>query len=51
MENTYQDGDNYVCPDCAHEWPMAAPGQKKAKPTRSSPTRTAPRWPMVTRSS
>ncbi|WP_306566389.1 zinc ribbon domain-containing protein YjdM [Aquabacterium sp.] len=24
MENTYQDGDNYVCPDCAHEWPMAA---------------------------
>lgn len=23
MENTYQDGDNFVCPDCAHEWPMA----------------------------
>lgn len=23
MENTYQDGDNYVCPDCAHEWPVA----------------------------
>ncbi len=23
MENTYQDGDNYVCPDCAHEWPMS----------------------------
>jgi protein PhnA len=23
MENTYQDGDQYVCPDCAHEWPMA----------------------------
>lgn len=23
MENTYQDGDNYVCPDCAHEWPLA----------------------------
>ena len=22
MENTYQDGENYVCPDCAHEWPM-----------------------------
>ena len=20
MENTYQDGDNYICPDCAHEW-------------------------------
>ncbi|RDJ99894.1 zinc ribbon domain-containing protein YjdM [Paraburkholderia lacunae] len=24
MENTYPDGDNYVCPDCAHEWPMAS---------------------------
>ncbi len=24
MENTYPDGINYVCPDCGHEWPMAA---------------------------
>jgi protein PhnA len=24
MENTYPDGDNYVCPDCAHEWPLTA---------------------------
>jgi len=24
MENTYQDGDNFICPDCAHEWPAAA---------------------------
>lgn len=22
LENTYQDGDNYVCADCGHEWPM-----------------------------
>lgn len=21
---TYEDGDNFVCPECAHEWPMAA---------------------------
>ncbi len=21
LENTYLDGGNYVCPDCAHEWP------------------------------
>jgi len=21
---TYEDGDNYVCPECAHEWPMVA---------------------------
>jgi protein PhnA len=23
MENTYQDGANYICADCGHEWPMA----------------------------
>ena len=22
MENTYPDGDAYVCPDCSHEWPQ-----------------------------
>lgn len=22
MENTYPDGDNYICADCGHEWPM-----------------------------
>jgi protein PhnA len=22
MENTYPDGDMYVCPDCSHEWPQ-----------------------------
>lgn len=21
---TYEDGDNYVCPECAHEWPKHA---------------------------
>lgn len=25
MENTYPDGAQFVCADCAHEWPMAAP--------------------------
>jgi protein PhnA len=24
MENTYPDGDNYVCADCGHEWAIAA---------------------------
>jgi protein PhnA len=24
MENTYPDGDNFVCADCGHEWPMQA---------------------------
>ena len=24
LENTYQDGDNYVCADCGFEWPVAS---------------------------
>lgn len=24
MENTYPDGDNYVCADCGHEWSIVA---------------------------
>lgn len=24
MENIYPDGDNHVCTDCGHEWPIAA---------------------------
>lgn len=24
QENTYPDAANYVCPDCAHEWPQVA---------------------------
>ncbi len=27
LENTYPDGENYVCADCGHEWPMAAAAQ------------------------
>ncbi|OHC70588.1 MAG: alkylphosphonate utilization protein [Rhodocyclales bacterium RIFCSPLOWO2_02_FULL_63_24] len=23
-EFTYEDGDNYICPECAHEWPKQA---------------------------
>jgi len=23
LENTYQDGTNYVCADCGYEWPLA----------------------------
>jgi protein PhnA len=26
-EYTYEDGDNYVCPECAHEWPKNAPAE------------------------
>jgi protein PhnA len=24
LENTYPDADNFVCPDCGHEWPQVA---------------------------
>jgi protein PhnA len=24
MENTYPDGDSFICADCGHEWPQAA---------------------------
>jgi protein PhnA len=24
-EYTYEDGDKFVCPECAHEWPQVAP--------------------------
>lgn len=24
MENTYPDGEQYICADCAYEWPMVA---------------------------
>ena len=29
MENTYQDGELFICPDCAHEWSAttAAPAE------------------------
>ena len=30
MENTYPDGENYVCADCGHEWPMQATAAAEA---------------------
>ena len=26
-EFTYEDGDNYVCPECGYEWPKDAPAE------------------------
>ena len=28
MANTYPDGDNYVCADCGHEWPIVAGAER-----------------------
>lgn len=30
-EYTYEDGDNYVCPECAHEWPKSASSSDEDK--------------------
>ena len=27
---TYEDGANFVCPECGHEWPQAAPADEDA---------------------
>lgn len=26
---TYEDADNFVCPECAHEWPQKAPVEQE----------------------
>jgi protein PhnA len=31
-EYTYQDGDNYVCPECGHEWSAGGDGASEAGP-------------------
>ncbi|WP_432719615.1 zinc ribbon domain-containing protein YjdM [Jeongeupia wiesaeckerbachi] len=37
MENTYPDGDNYVCADCGHEWhPQAATTDDEARVVRDA---------------
>jgi len=33
-ENTYPDGENYICADCAHEWPMNAAADSEAADAR-----------------
>ena len=30
LENTYPDAGNYVCPDCAYEWPQVASADSDA---------------------
>jgi len=32
MENTYPDGNHYICPDCTHEWPQVAQSSDEAEP-------------------
>ena len=37
LENTYPDGDNFVCADCGYEWPQkAAASEASARVVRDS---------------
>ncbi len=31
MDNTYPDGDNFICPDCSHEWSATTPVEVEEK--------------------
>ena len=41
MENTYQDGDHYICPDCAHEWPVATAADEGEEAEKKPAKKTA----------
>ena len=32
LENTYPDGDNYVCADCGYEWPQVEQAHAESAP-------------------
>ncbi|MFD0738446.1 zinc ribbon domain-containing protein YjdM [Lysobacter koreensis] len=35
-DNTYPDGDNYVCAECAHEWPTSGDAGDSDLPVKDS---------------
>jgi protein PhnA len=39
LENTYIDSDNFVCPDCGHEWPTHPGGDTQDTPAGDSVVR------------
>ncbi len=41
MDNTYPDGDHYICADCGHEWPSAASGAPAADEEAGAAVRDA----------
>ncbi len=34
MENTYPDGNHFICPDCTHEWSAATSSTEEVEETR-----------------
>ena len=45
LENTYPDGDNFVCPDCGFEWPRA--GAPEAGEAARGPVKDANGNPLA----
>ncbi len=41
LEHTYPDGSNYICPDCAFEWPMQAEAAAAEAPEGAAMVRDA----------
>ena len=41
QENTYPDGSNYICPDCAFEWPQQADASEDEAPVGDGTVRDA----------
>ena len=41
QENTYPDGSNYICPDCAFEWPQQADAAEDKAPVGDGTVRDA----------
>lgn len=41
QENTYPDGDLFICPDCAHEWPQVAVAGQEDEATGNGVVRDA----------
>ncbi|NMG35954.1 alkylphosphonate utilization protein [Azoarcus sp. TTM-91] len=36
LENTYPDGDNYICADCGHEWSPTAAAEEESTVVRDA---------------
>ena len=47
LENTYPDGSNFVCPNCAHEWPQQADDDAAESAEGATPVRDANGNPLA----
>jgi protein PhnA len=48
-ENTYPDADNFICPDCSHEWSATAQSEEaKEKRIHKDAQQCAQRWRHIT---